>query len=335
MSGEKQDTEQAIELSDADLEAVKRLLKEEERLGETERSALRVLLAFVVVIAILVFACPTGLLIVWFERVLGIGLLIASAVAVVVACAIVWTKRDSFKVLTTTVDQTVKDSQVAQAIATHIEPSQAKTVSNLVGYGCLFMPLLFLLGVGWFFYSLLATGTVNLLSLILIAVPIAALFLLSYYQVRREFVHYSRVSRLRSLLKSPVEGAEKKAISSEQVAFLRQLEAKQIMHKVRQAATETPLQAEKSYSIGVDVKAREYLERLPLEQNLALRSTIDSLQLDPHPSSAESVVVEDADLLKLEEGNSAIVYRIDKKTRIVVVVDIHDTGSGEEVEDAS
>jgi mRNA-degrading endonuclease RelE of RelBE toxin-antitoxin system len=326
--------EQVIDFSDDDLKAALRLLSDEERLGKTERSALRALLFFIIASTIMVFACLAGLLIVWFDRPFGIGLLIASVVAFIALMVLVAVKQNPFQLLTV-VRQSVKNSEISQAIAARLEPSQSKVATILVGCGGGLMLLLFFPAVGWFLYDLVTTRTVNLLSLILIAVPIATVFSVSYYQMRRDFLHYSRISRLRDLLEPRTEGTEKRAISTTEVAFLRQVETRQMVREARQMEPEADRQAAESYPIIVGAKAREYLDRLPVDQSLSLRGIIDTLQFDPRPLNVESVVEKDTEMLVLREGNAVIIYRIDEGMQRVIIVDIRDTVFGKEVENAS
>jgi hypothetical protein len=334
VSEEKQDTEQSVNLSEDDLEAALRLLSDEERLGKTERSALRTLFVFIVSLAIMVFACPAGVLTVWFERGLGIGLLIASAVAVVVFFAIIAGGSNPLEALEV-VEQSAKDSKTGQAIAARIKPSQVGGVSSLLGCVGGVVMLLFFPGVAWLLFDLFTIRKINLFSLILIAAPVAFMFLLGYYQMRRDCLHYSRVSRLRSLLESQAQKPGETTVSSEEAAFLGRVESQQMVREIKQAAPEISKRLAESYAIETVPKARDYIRRLSAEQGeaaLAVRQAIDALESNPRPPNAQQVPGS-VDLLAIRKESSEIVYLVDDETRNISIVDVR--GLGEEVKDAS
>jgi hypothetical protein len=320
VSEEKQDTEQSVNLSEDDLEAALRLLSDEERLGKT-------LFVFIVSLAIMVFACPAGVLTVWFERGLGIGLLIASAVAVVVFFAIIAGGSNPLEALEV-VEQSAKDSKTGQAIAARIKPSQVGGVSSLLGCVGGVVMLLFFPGVAWLLFDLFTIRKINLFSLILIAAPV-------YYQMRRDYLHYSRVSRLRSLLESQAQKPGETTVSSEEAAFLGRVESQQMVREIKQAAPEISKRLAESYAIETVPKARDYIRRLSAEQGeaaLAVRQAIDALESNPRPPNAQQVPGS-VDLLAIRKESSEIVYLVDDETRNISIVDVR--GLGEEVKDAS
>jgi len=195
--------------------------------------------------------------------------------------------------------------------------------------------LVFLLGAGWFLYDLITIQTVNLLSLIMIAVPVAAFFLLGYYQIWRSYLQYSRVKHLGGLLDSQSQEPGKIAVPSEEVKFLAQLESVQMIRKVSQAVPEMRKQLDGSYAIRTAPEARDYIRHLSTERGeaaLAIRQTIDALESNPRPPEAQQVPGS-AGLLTFRTEDSVIVYRVGDDTRSISIVDIRSLD--EEVEDAS
>ena len=325
MAEAKPNAEQAVDLSDDDVQVARHLLS-------TERSALRVTFFFYLAVAVLIFACPAGLLIVWFERALGIGLLITSAV-VFVAVLVVIIRRRALLVDFLTLVRSNRDSESGQDSAASVKPSQTGVGIILLGCGFILVALLVLFGVGWFLYALITTRVVNLPSLIIIAVSVIAFYLLGYYQIRQDFLQYRRVERLRRQIESQQAGET--SVPSEEVEFLAQLESDQMIRKVRQAAPEMREQLAKSYAIRTAPEARDYIRRLSTERGeaaLVIRRTIDALESNPRPPGAQQVPGS-ADLLTIRTEGSVIVYRVNDATRNISIVDIRSLD--EEVEDAS
>lgn len=323
MAEAKPDAEQVIDLSDDDVQAARRLLS-------TERSALRATFFFYLAIAVMIFACPAGLLIVWFERALGIGLLLASAVAFVVMLVIVIRKRAPLLDFLTQ-GQSNKDSESGQDSA--VKPPQTGVGAIPLGCGFILTALIGLLGVGWLLYGLIAARAVNLPSLIIIAVSVIVFYLLGYYQIRKDFLQYRRVERLRKKIESQESGET--TVPSDEVEFLAQLESVQMIRKVRQAAPEVRKQLDESYAIRTAPEARDYIRRLSTERGeaaLVIRRTIDALESNPRPLGAQQVPGS-AGLLTIRTEGFVIVYRVDDDTRNISVVDIR--GLDEEVKDAS
>ncbi|MFL5635975.1 MAG: type II toxin-antitoxin system RelE family toxin [Gemmatimonadaceae bacterium] len=75
-----------------------------------------------------------------------------------------------------------------------------------------------------------------------------------------------------------------------------------------------------SYSVFIKPSAVEELENLPLKLRRVIARKIQSLAVDPRPR--ESRKLSDAELYRIRQGDFRVLYDVQDKARVVVVIKI-------------
>ncbi|MFL5485923.1 MAG: type II toxin-antitoxin system RelE family toxin [Gemmatimonadaceae bacterium] len=75
-----------------------------------------------------------------------------------------------------------------------------------------------------------------------------------------------------------------------------------------------------SYSVFIKPSAVKELENLPLKLRRVIARKIQSLAVDPRPR--ESRKLSGAELYRIRQGDSRVVYDVQDKARVVVVIKI-------------
>ncbi len=339
MSEREQKADWAIGLGIDELKAALRLLSaEEQTAGTSMHIAVFNVIAYLLV-GVMFLSCPLGLLLVWFDKGLGIRLLVA-AIAAFALFGISLTI-SPVRNLTSTLS-TLRKSVVASplgeaAMAAWTEHSMDRAV------GCMFALGMLVFGAGscWLVYGLVASQEASPLSLALIALPVLVLFAAVAYNQYRELRYFSQVSALRSQVASRLESASEEGLSSsfvaaKDVALLGQIEKTQVDHTAQKASQEIPGKLKEFYAVAISPEARKTL-RLSVKQDSEkghlLRDTVDTLQIDPRPPNAEPVPALTNGFV-IVQGDYEIIYRVDDARRNVTVVQIQMLDRGE-VQDAT
>lgn len=77
------------------------------------------------------------------------------------------------------------------------------------------------------------------------------------------------------------------------------------------------------YKVEISTKAAKALSKLPNKEQRLIGRAIDSLSKDPRPTGVEKLTDKD-NLYRIKKGNYRIVYSIQDKKLIVLVVYIGD-----------
>jgi mRNA-degrading endonuclease RelE of RelBE toxin-antitoxin system len=325
MSEQKSEKKPPVSLGVDDLETALDLLTAEEGAVRADRRRLIVNLISNIAFGILLFACPLGLLVMWFDKAFGLGLLLAAGIA-----TIVFRVAAFFKGAQPRLPVLSEEDEFAKA-ATAVWRKKVRIFYSSVG--CLMAPGLVavLVGLIWLGYSLFAMHKVSLPGLALIALPLLTLLVFTAVDEYRRFQYFSRVSITRDrfnsrLHKVRTEGLNEMSISSEEMDLLAQVETKQAVRKVAEAVKELPPQ--KWYSVAIAQKALGFMKGLPGEERGAIREITDALQLNPRPPEAQPVTgLENAFVIRSEDYE--IAYLVDDIKQRVDVTEIRDTRGGE------
>jgi mRNA-degrading endonuclease RelE of RelBE toxin-antitoxin system len=320
-----------------DLEAALRLLSAEEEVGDADWRKLLFNFLASMLIGLLFFALPTGLITVWFRFLWGLGLL---GVAVAAYCLLTLT--DSFLQKKGTFSTTdlmrarIKESELDEAShagwARRDKGSYDETLVPLAA-------LIFVLGLVGLSYGLYGShGKIIWSSLILCISSILAFitaFTLSEY---REYQYLFRVSKLlrrfqemSRTVRSEEAGVK---LSPKDEELLAQIETKQINRTIANALAELTQKPATLYSVVIEPQPLEYLGKLPENERNSLRNIVDSLQTIPRHEQARPFPprgTEDSASNKfvIASGKHAIIYMVNGSRQRVDVIEIRYMPHGE------
>ncbi len=323
MAAHEPEGKSSFSLSVDDLEtALDSLAAEEGAVGADRRRLIWNLITYIA-FGVVLFACPVGLLVVWFDKAFGLRLLLAAGIAFVISAGFVGGTLPRLGRL-------AEEDELAK-VAKAAWQKRARTF--YVSVGCLILPGLVavLAGLVWLIYSLVARHQVSLPALALIAIPLFAFLVFTAIGIYREFQYFSRVSELRGqfaerLQRVSSEGLEKVPISSEEMDLLSQVETQQVVRKVAEVAKELPQR--KWYSVALMPEVLGFLKGLPDKERYAIRELADSLQLDPRPPGAQPLAgLENTFVIR--SGDYEITYVVDDSRQRIDVTQVRETSQGE------
>lgn len=331
-------SEQAkVYLSPEDLEDALKVLSDQERAGADEQRRSALAIVTYVAFALLLFGCSLGLVIVWFDRVWGWGLLAAGFVGVVLFIATMrrTIERDR---QAHALERAIQESSLGQAVS---EAWDRRSKRWYLSAACLVIVvggLAGLIGLGLLIYGLVTTGQVNPWSLVLVGLPIVTMFVYSAIDTNRKVSYYTQVSQVRGDLESHLEkaydeGTKEATVSSAVYELLSQAEAKQAHFEAVQAMQEV-VEEEPSYYVRRDPDASEAIRGIPPEEREAVYDAMDALLVDPHSPGARALAGEAEPRYEIDAGSYTIVYAVDEDRRLVRISEVRRTTPGE-VPDAS
>ncbi|MGD8969346.1 MAG: hypothetical protein PVI07_17720 [Anaerolineae bacterium] len=325
-----------VDLSVEDIEAALLLLSAEERTLRPERRRVISHFVWVLSMGIVLVACPMGLLAVWFDRILGVALLVAAAIMVVLF--FISGTGASLSDTSEQIRETIEQSALGEAAKAGWEQ---RSLVGIIGWSFALGTLVFLAGIGLLIYGLVTARHVSPLSLAMIALPVLVVFLFLALDEYREFVYFTRVSRLRSqfashLQKGSAEGADQVPVSSAQYDMLSRIETQQVQRRVAQSARDWPQLKQAYHAVSFSPSLHKYLQGLPdeaREQRWVLRTVADTLQTNPRPPGTRPAFGYPNRFVTRRQGYD-VTFSLDRDRQRVNLISISPTG-GREVNDVS
>lgn len=337
MSDKKPDEEPHISLSADDFEAALRLLEAEEQAQQVDRRALIANFIGYIATGVLLIALPLGLLIVWFNAVLGWSLLGAALLAFIVVG--VSTDITSKSVDFDAASKSMRDVLGSTGLGKRARDSWEKRSGSFTEMlGCLAIVggVVTIAGLAWLIYGLFWQNRVILPSLALVSLPVVVLFVLVAIDSYREFRHFSQVSRLQARFQQASGGAAVPVpVSSADLSLLARVEQQQVERGVSKATHKLPERL-KEYSVTISPEPLARLKQLSAQRRelgYAIRSLADSLQTNPRPDDARAAAGDAGDLV-ISRADFALTYRVDDARQRVVVLAIRDVEPGKVDHDA-
>ena len=319
-----------VELSTDELQVVLQILSSEEERQQAERRRFIRAFAFWACAGIFVFACPLGLLIVWFDKGMGWGFLIAAIVAMLLLTIGVATPqgRESMGVLRQV--DTAQDAQGHTYSAALGRYGYVVGLLGLVGfaYGA---------GCVWLLYGLVSSREPNPYAVGLMTLSILILSIgmgIVYALIGR---YYERVSELRTTVDGHLQSADAEGVTklaAEDMGVLTQAAMKQAEYKMSKAESDLPQAQKERWALVVAQEAEETLKRLPMTTQVALSRTLFALPFDPHPVDAQSAPGQ-PNVCTIDRENCAITFVRDEERRQLTVIALTQHGPGQEVDDGA
>jgi phosphate starvation-inducible membrane PsiE len=265
------------------------------------------------------FGLGTGLVIVWFDKTWGFGLL---AVAVV-----------SFVLFMVTPLSNLQD-ELERIRTTLGNPESAKAAAEVwtrrvsLGSSIPFVAqaVVLLGGVAWLIQGLIADGQVVVVALVMIAISVVSFWVVFAFDQIREVQYYEQVESILHRLeeRGTGEGEPEIAVSKAELDVLAKAEHHQTRLTVNASAQQASFVLENSYAVSITEGAIDELEQLHASNTrdwLGVREAIRSLEDDPRPSSAHQASALAASM-KLVAGQYEVEYVVDDANRSVSVVRI-------------
>ena len=319
-----------VELSTDELQAALQILSSEEEQQQAERRKFIRAFAFWACGGVFLFACPLGLLTVWFDKGMGWGFLIAAIVALIPFMVGFATPlgRESMRGLGNF--DAVRD---ARGDAYGGAPGKYGLVASLlslvmVAYGA---------GCVWLVYGLVTSREPNPYAVALMVLSIVILSAGMGIVYALIGTYYDRVSELRSTVDGHLKSAGAEGVTklaAEDIDVLSQAAMKQAEHKMSRAESDLPQGQKQRWALVVAQEAEEALERLPMATRVALSRTLFALPLDPYPVDARSAPGQ-PDICTIDRENCAITFVRDEEQKQLTVIALVQHGSGQEVDDGA
>ncbi len=329
MEASKEEARQ-VELSTDELQVALQILSSEEERQQAERRRFIRAFAFWACAGVFLFACPLGLLIVWFDKGMGWGFLIAAIVALIPFLVGFATPqgRESLGILRQF--DTVRDAQgdaYSGALGKYgFVASLLSLVMVAYGAGCV-----------WLLYGLVSSREPNPYAVGLMALSILILSIgmgILYALIGR---YYQRVSDLRTTVDGHLKSAGAEGVTklaAEDIGVLSQAAMKQAEYKLSKAESDWPQGQMGHWALVVAQDAEETLRQLPMTTQVALSRTLFALPFDPYPVDAESVPGQ-PDVCTIDRENYAITFVRDEERRQLTVIALVQHGPGQEVDDGA
>ena len=308
-----------------DLEAALELLTGEERSRAVQRRDFWATLVSYLAVGVFFYALPLGLVVVWFDRQLGLAFLAVAAGAFVTIC------------VTTVIGASSKSAYtLRQTIGTDLGSAADELWNRRARYG--WVAIAFFagfvaasVGLVLLVLELVRDGEVSVVALVLLAVPIVTMWLPTGVQQYRELAYFSQVASVRDRLEGISEATDDHAgasvrVSSTDYDVISTAERQRIGRHTARIATEASDEAGPPYAVAKVPAVVEELTRLGTRapdvwQDVVIG--IDSLQADPLPSESHPLGSEG--IYELERGGHRLVYALDEDAHRVVVLSAEPT----------
>lgn len=337
MSDKKADEEPHISLSADDFEAALRLLEAEEQAQQVDRRALIANFIAYIATGVLLIALPLGLLIVWFDAVLGWSLLGAALLAFIVVgvSTDITSKSVDFDAASKNIRGVLGSSGLGKRASASWE-KRSGSFNQLLGCLSILGGLVTIAGLAWLVYGLFWQNRVILPSLVLASLPVVVVFILIAIDSYREFRYFSHVSQLQSRFQKASAGsAGDIPVSSADLSLLARVEKQQVERGVSKA-THTLAERLKEYSVTISPEPLARLKQLSeqrRELGYTIRGLADSLQTNPRPADAHAQPGAAGDLV-ISREEFALTYKVDDARQRVVVLSIRTADLGKVDHDA-
>jgi len=307
-----------VNVSLEDLEYALSLL-ETEGGGKAKRGLLVRQIIIYIGFALFFMTCPIGLLVVWFDRLVGI----VSLVLAVICAAIFF-----IFVFTGDVDPAEKIfSQLKETRIGELAKKSYDQHSNtfFTFYGCLLIPAFAvgIAGIIWFIVDLINLKHVTYIPLALIALPFLILGIFTGVMTFREYAFYNQVLQVSDRFQQvKKEASEKKeaqvSLSASDVELLSKVETMKAQRSIAQVQSNI----QNWFAVVIGVSASAFLNRLKEkapDDYYEIRDAIDSLQENPRPQTAVGMP-DQANAFKLAiPGHYIFFKRDDDKQRIEIL----------------
>jgi len=323
------ETNQSLHLTPEDLDIALDLFSEHEQVGIGQ---LAWFLFVYILFAIVVVACPLGLLFVWFDTLLGGFLLILSLIFFILFFAF-YSKVD------TPVDKLTKllgDTDLGHSLRASLE-EQAENLNVLIG--CLVVipgAISLVVGAGLILYSLITTQTLNYLGVLLVVWPLLLLYIFVAFDEYRKLKYVYEVSELQVQLRqlkeqTVTEGKQDITVTSRQLDMLKRMETDKVERTIAQFQTGEFKQ--NWYSVAISPEVMKLIAAKDHQEARLIREAVDQLQLNPRPETAV-VINAEKNHYAVKVNNYEVEYFVDDSRNRCDVVGIRQTAA-EEDNDAS
>ena len=328
MSAQAQAPKQTTDLSVEELEAALKLLIAE---GRTEGRDLRKYLQYVLLLVAMgvgFVACPAGLILLIFDFGLGLILLGIAVVAAVLFSILMIVDADVYD-KTQEMTKSLGEGELANS-AKDIWQEQSPDDSN---FGCavsIICVITFVVGVLWFFFSLF-TGSVSLLSIVLVMLAVIVFFGHIAVGGWKEYQFYTRVTKLQkeyqSLLnKARAEDLNTMTVPTKDVTLFGEIETAQLNRQVYNIKKDQEI-FEDFYSVKKYPELLKYVRQLSVSERDQINDLIDSLQTEPHPENAKPIS-DQPGLFTIESGNHEIVFSVNDEKKQIYCTEVRQKDNG-------
>ena len=307
-------------LTEEELESALQLLATEAR-PTPRRGGLWLELLEEVSVALLLFGLPAGLLVVWFEPWLGIGLLVAAGVSFGVLAI---TPENKLDAEWTRLKMSIGGSESAKVA----DDVRRKKFGRRADIEITLQLIMIIGGAGWLVLGLLGDGEVQVLALVVAGLGTLWLFAALGFDKLRDIQYYEQVESIRKRFEDHAltvgAGEARISVSEGELTVLARAEDHRTKIAVSESAQQVPFVLENSYAVLLEPEAIETLEGLLADETgdwLDVQTAINSLQEVPRPSSARTV--NEAPLtLEVVAGRHTVHYVVDDESRSISVVEV-------------
>jgi len=316
-----------VDVSLEDLEYALSLL-EAEGGGEAKRGLLFRQILIYIGLMLFFVTCPIGLLVVWFDRTVGV----ISLVLAVVGAAL-------FFILIITGDLDPAEKIFSRLKETNIADLAKKSYDQHSGkfftlFGCLLIPAFIAgaAGIIWLVVDLINLKHVTYVPLILIALPVFVLGIFTGAQNFQEYAFYLQVLQVSSRFQQARKDASEKkeaqvSLSASDVELLSKVETMKVQRSIAQVQSNI----QNWFAVVIGATAGAFLgklkEKAP-DEYYEIRDAIDALQENPRPPTAVSLP-DQSNSFKLAISKHFIIFKRDDDQRRIEITGITNSGGRE------
>lgn len=312
-----------VSISLEDLEYALSLLETEEGSRPGRMIMFRQIIIYAT-LTIFLLACPLGILVVWFDRIVGIASLVLSVI-----CAVIYI------ILTAKNGVSIGDNVFSKLKEINVGDVAKKSFDQHVQsfnewVGCVWIVMIAggVGGIIWLIIDLIRLGHITMVPLILIVLPFLWLGIFVGVSDYKEFIFYSRVANAWSRFQKVKEKATEKqdgqvSLSASDVELLSQVQTKNVHRSIAQAESNI----QRLFAVAINPDAAEFLKKLKeegLDDYYQIRDAIDALQEDFRPKTATAL--SQPDLYRMAVTKYQITYRVDNERQRIEVIEIVDGG---------